>query len=375
MNRQDIILLIALAIGVKFIYAAFYNLIEQDTDQVTYVGYAKKSDAFWYESITFNGYPEAHTKREIGFSDGPDYHQSEWAFFPFYPLLNAASIKFFALTYNQSALLWSIVFSILTIVGIYWFGVLFYKDEDTALFNALVLFFFPFSFYFSMFYTEAIYFTLVIFSFISIYYKKYWALAILLIPLALIRPNGIVVMLPLYLYHLERTNILSHWSIDWKKARSTSNVIRSIAFISGPFVFILYCFYQYQKTGFFFAFSIAQNGWYRELTFPVLSFFRSGDIATQFNSVFTIVVIVYAFVIRKKLPLSLNTFIFLSLLLPLCSGSVTSMTRFVSVIFPLFLILSQTTFKFKYRYAILAAIFILHMISYYPWLINHPISF
>ena len=128
-------------------------------------------------------------------------------------------------------------------------------------------------------------------------------------------------------------------------------------------------------TGYFFAFSIAQAGWYRELTFPLLSFFRRGDLATQFNSIFTILVIIYAIWNRKKLPFSLNVLILVSLLLPLFSGSVTSMTRFVSVIFPLFLILSSYIQKSNFKYTILFLVLSLHFLSLYGWIIDHPISY
>jgi hypothetical protein len=59
-------------------------------------------------------------------------------------------------------------------------------------------------------------------------------------------------------------------------------------------------------TGYYFAFSIAQAGWYREFMFPLFAFFRRGDFATQFNSVYTILVIILSAMIWKKLPLSMN---------------------------------------------------------------------
>ena len=85
-----------------------------------------------------------------------------------------------------------------------------------------------------------------------------------------------------------------------------SNLIQSLFFITGPITFLIYGLYQYKMTGEFFAFSIAQAGWYREPTIPILAFFRRGDFATQFNSVYTIVFILYAIWSYKKLPFSLN---------------------------------------------------------------------
>ena len=197
----------------------------------------------------------------------------------------------------------------------------------------------------------------------------------MLIPLTLVRANGIITLIPLYLYYLEENNIIANFKIRWNILFGSKNLTQSIAFMSAPLVFFTYGYYQYYMTGYFFAFSIAQDGWYRELTFPLLSFFRKGDLPTQFNSIFTIIIIAYAIWSRKKLPLSLNIFILLNLLLPLCSGSVTSMTRFTSIMFPLFFILALSIQKTQKKYFIFLIILLLHFISYYGWLINHPISF
>lgn len=340
-----------------------------------YTEIAKKNDAYWYERISDTGYPVITSKRDLGYSEGENYKQSEWAFFPFYPALNKATIKIFNTSFNTSAFWWSMLFSLLAILGLYRYGLIYYKNDRKAFFNALLLFSFPFSFYFSMYYTEALYFTFMIYSFISISSKRYIILALLLIPLTLIRPNGIIIIIPLYLYFLERIGILQKYKLDWQRILSKEVIITTLAFITAPLTFLAYGIYQYQYTGFFFAFSIAQDGWYRELSFPILAFFRKGDVATQFNSFYTIFVILFAAWAWRKLPLSLNILVLLSLLLPLCSGSVTSMTRFISVIFPLFLVLSETLNNLKYRYIIIIIIIGLHFLSYYTWMTDHPISF
>jgi len=379
MNSKHIIILILFSLGLKLCYVFFPYATNLNNKELSaynqYIDSVKKNDSFWYELITEKGYSKITNKRDLGYSEGKDFKQSEWAFFPLYPMLNALTIKTLGVNYNTSALFWSIFFSILSLIGLYQFGIIFFKNSGQALFNTLVLFCFPFSFYFSMFYTEALFFTFLIYSFICIHHKNYFLLTLLLIPLTLLRPNGIILLLPLYLFFLERNGMVNKFNFNWKDILSFKNILKSTAFLSSPVVFFIYCWYQYKMTGYFLAFSIAQDGWYRELTFPLLSFFNRGDLATQFNSFFTIIVIIYAFLIRKKLPLSLNTFVFISILLPLCSGSVTSMTRFVSILFPLFLILSSFVYKLKGRYLILVVMLILHFFSYYGWTINNPISF
>ena len=373
MNKRHILVLILFSLGIKIFYLAISIAVHGYNKDVysEYISIAKKFDAHWYEKIATKGYSEIRTREDIGFSDGKNFKQSEWAFFPFYPLLNISTMKLFDIDFDMSALIWSLILSIISILGIYWFGLIYFQSHQIALFNSLLLSCFPFTFYFSFFYTEALFLSVVIFSFISIHYKQYFLLMILLVPLSLLRPNGIVILLPLYLYHLEQRGISLGFTIRWKEIFSLTNIKQSLFFISSPIAFLLYCLYQYKMTGFYFAFTIAQKGWHKEFVFPLLSFFRRGDLATHFNSIFTIVVIIYAIWTRKKLPLSLNLLVLLSILLPLTAGSVTSMARYVSVIFPLFLTLTWYMTGIKDKYIALAILILLHFISYYGWVINH----
>jgi len=376
MNRKHLIILISFSLVIKVLYLIFNYTITDNKSNLynQYISICKKNDSYWYEKISNKGYPELRKREEIGFSKAEKYKQSEWAFFPFYPALNKYTSNLLGISFNTSALIWSTLFSTLAIIGIYWFGVNYFEKNNIAFYNTILIFTFPFSFYYSVFYTEAIFLSFMIFSFISIHYRKYWLLGLLLIPLTLLRPNGIVILLPLYLYHLEQNGLLKKFTFNWKNLFDLSNIKQSLFFLTSPLAFLVYCFYQFEKTGFYFAFSIAQEGWYREFMFPILSFFRRGDFATQFNSVYTILIIIFAIWFRKKLKFSLNALIFISLLLPLCSGSVTSMPRFISVIFPLFMILSQIIFNSKYKNYFLFIFIILHFVTLYTLITNQPIS-
>lgn len=379
-NKKHFLILISVSITIKILYLLFSLLINSINSDATiynqYINIVKKADSHWYQSIAEKGYPEVKTKKDLGtFKNGKSIKQSKWAFFPFYPLLNKINFKVFKLNFDDSAFLLSLIFSIMSILGMYWFGLIFYNDQSLALYTALILFCSPFTFYFSMFYTEAIYLTFMIFSFIVIYYNQYLILSLLLIPLVLLRPNGIFILIPLYLYHLETQGILIKYKLKLKEIISSRNLFKSISFLSGVLTFLLFLFYQYKKTAFLFAFIIAQKGWNRELSFPLLSFFNSESEVMQINSMFTIIIIIYAIIIRKKLPLSLTVLIWISLMLPLFSGSVMSMTRFVSVIFPLFLIFSKSLYQYKYKLPLLIILLIFHFLSFYTWVIGHSISY
>ena len=125
----------------------------------------------------------------------------------------------------------------------------------------------------------------------------------------------------------------------------------------------------------FFAFSVAQQGWYRDFMFPLLALFREGNVANQFNSIYTIAFILIAIFSWKKLPLSLNILIWLGLLLPLTSGSVQSMPRFISIIFPFTLIIGSWFYPSKKRYLLLTGLGLLQLLTFYFWLTGLPISY
>ena len=102
-----------------------------------------------------------------------------------------------------------------------------------------------------MFYTEALFFTCMIFCFFSIYYKRHIALSLLIIPLVLLRPNGIILLIPMYLYFLERIGVLSKFKIDFALLFTKRIIYNSLAFLTGPITFSLFCVYQYSMTGYF----------------------------------------------------------------------------------------------------------------------------
>ena len=377
MRAKNIIRLLIASLILKATYLVFAYFILGNFPLLSTDNYAsiiKRNDAGWYERIATNWYPVITDKKDLGYNDGADFKQSEWAFFPFYPGLTRICIKWLNVEYDFIGIIWSVIFSSLAFTGFYLFCELYLKDARRAFYSSLVFLLFPFHYYFSMMYTEAIYFSVLIFSFLSIYTRKYLFIPFLIIPLVLVRPNGIIGLIPLYLYFLERKDIISKERIDLKMLLGKQTVLQSLLFLTGPAAFILYSIYQKQMTGYYFAFSIAQAGWYREFMLPFFAFFRRGDFTTQFNSFYTIAAILLSIFAWKRFPLSLNIFIWTSLLLPLCSGSVTSMPRFISVIFPLTILISDWLYPGKYKFPVLGLFFLLQIFVFYFWLMGNPFS-
>lgn len=379
--RRNILIIVIAALLIKLIYFGFaagvFQLTNNESFNPDYQGFIstlKKNDAFWYEKIAIKGYPVIEDKLDLGYSEGSDFKQSEWAFFPFYPFLIKTLTNIQGVDYNLSFLLISLIFSLLGFVLFYVFLVGYFKNPRESLFITLLFIIFPFHYYFSVFYTEAIFFCFLMGSFVSIQQRKYWLTSFLIIPLTLIRPNGIILLVPLYLFMLEQESLLKP-GFSLKKVFQKENALRSLFFLSGPIAFFLYGFYQFRMTGDFFAFSAAQQGWYREFMFPLMAFFREGNLANQFNSVYTILFILIAAFSWKKFPLSLNILIWLSLLLPLSSGSVQSMPRFISLIFPFSMLIGSWIYKWNYHNFALSILFLLQLFTYYFWLTDMPISF
>jgi hypothetical protein len=94
---KNILILLSFCLLLKASYLLLSVFLENGKDNKTlfneYVSIVKKNDSFWYEKITKEGYSKINQKSDLGFSQGKNFKQSEWAFFPFYPFFNTGLIK------------------------------------------------------------------------------------------------------------------------------------------------------------------------------------------------------------------------------------------------------------------------------------------
>jgi len=381
MKRSLLVIIIAV-FALKLIYFLFALSVSEfgheyqiEGNKDDFFSLFKRNDSYWYQKAAEQGYPEITNPLDLGYSSGKYFKQSVWAHFPFYPLSVRYTEKILNLDFNYSAFILSILFAFTAFTGFYLLCTNVFKiNEKDSLLYTLFFISFPFHYYYSMYYTEAMFFTFLAFSFISISCKKYWLTSVLILPLTLLRPNGIICLIPLIIYFIEEEggfrqiyNYLK--SYDLKKIRGL------LFFLSAPLALGIYCIYQKHMTGYYFAFIKAQSGWYKEFMFPLLALFRRSDISTQFNSVYTIVFMLICIIAWKKLPLSMNVLIWINILLPMTSGSVACMPRYLSVVFPVTVLFGSYFNKYKWRYLFLITLFCLQLVTFYPWLISHPFSF
>ena len=328
-----------------------------------------RNDWGWYRQIARAGYPIVHGITELGCCGCAQFKQSEWAFFPLYPALVAGTMQLLHLEPEVAAFALSLLFA----WGALWVMYsccleIFQTDEKQAVLITLFFALLPFNYYLHVYYTEALFFTLLGASFLAVKRKQFWLLSLLTAMLVVTRPNGLVTLLPIAMYLFFQAQAQSQGNLK-------VFIKRSLWLAAGPLAFGLYCLYQHAMTGQYFAFSVAQIGWCRSFKMPYYSFFRDGSLPCQFNSIYTLVVLAYWIFNFKKVSAPFNALIAVSLLLPLCTGSVQSMSRFIPLIFPLVFMVASKLKHGIATYLLLACLFALQLWSFYYWIIADPLSY
>lgn len=328
-----------------------------------------RHDAGWYLRIATEGYPRITDPAQFGHADRTGVLQSPWAFFPLYPLLVQSSARLLRIDMVPAMYLLGWLLGVAALLVVHRLLVHLH-GERAALWSSAAWLAFPTAVHLHVYYTEALFLLALAGAFLSVARgRKVWA-AVACVALVLVRPNGLLCLLPIALFAMERTGL------GWKHllARPRGSVPRLLFLLPALLAFAGYGLYQWSMTGTSLAFSAAQAGWGRQLMWPFLAFFRSGDMATQVESVYTLLLIAATVPLWKRLPLSLNVLLWLNILVPLCSGSVDSMMRFTVVLFPYFLLLGERLHRFRLRWAVVVLGFTLQLGYWWLWLEGHPLT-
>lgn len=256
----------------------------------------------------------------------------QYAFFPLYPIL----IKYLTLitqNYLASGILISIICSFL---GLHVLYKLLSADFEKKIAEKAILFllFFPTSFYFLTVYSEGLFFLLVVSSFYFLRQQKlFWAIIFASLASAT-RLTGLAVVLALLVDIQLRAGFnRKNWFV-----------------LFSPLGLILYCVFLYNRVGDPFYFIFAENHWLRYLSLPVVPFWETirslstpGFITTNFmpflDLVFAILGVGFAARAFRFLPPFYSVYGILAVGIPLFSPSLSSMPRFLLVVFPIFLLL------------------------------------
>ncbi|MCB0794531.1 MAG: hypothetical protein KDB88_07315 [Flavobacteriales bacterium] len=321
-------------------------------------------DTYWYERIALEGYPHVGPGEDLGHWVGEDIHQTAWAFFPLYPLLLRSML---ALTNWSSAEAMIVLSFLLALAWIPLAYALFHheRNERIAKWAVLAMLLQPFGIYFHLGMSEPLFLVGLLGSFLAVARGSALGLALMGTILVLSRPNGLFLLPGLVLYSLEQEGqgsvreILSH---------PVHALHKALPLVVPILAFMCYCAYQWSTTGDPLAYLSAQAGWGRRFTHPFSGFFNAGDPATQFDSWYTIILLLLVGLLAKRISLSFCWVMLIVVVMPLFSGSVASMPRFTTVLFPLFLITGEWLSRIRAPVLVLLISFIAQLFWFWAWL-------
>ncbi|MEZ4596987.1 MAG: mannosyltransferase family protein [Chloroflexota bacterium] len=287
-------------------------------------------DAWHYSRIAVSGYPP----------DDP----SRAAFFPLFPVLMRALGELAGRTDRVGMFAAGVVVANLCLLPATMALIALVRldlDEDDARRAAWYLLAFPTSLFLSAGYSESLFLLLTIGSLLACRRGGWLTAGVLGGLAALSRPVGIVMVVPL------GVEALLEWRAD--RHRPWRSMWRPFVGAALPGLFLLgWMAFLGSQLGDPLAFLHAQDGWHRELGPPwdaVVNFLDGKmSLATGFHSLtdlaFTIVGVVGVVLAWRWLRPSYAAYFTAMLLVPLMTGSLVSMPRFVLVMFPVYLVLA-----------------------------------
>ena len=323
-------------------------------------------DSGFYVDIAQHGYWGANTL----------HGQSNWAFFPLYPIL--IRIVAFPFAWHSNAYLFAglLVTNVAAIIAIFYFYRLTERELNKQLASRAVMYlaFFPMSFFLSTVYPEALFLAL---SLACVYYarERIWWLAGLLGGLAsLTRPQGLLLLAvvgwefwqvmaeqhaPLQGQSKTFLNFSQEWLRVrflglWMALRTRVFWLGVIALLQIPLGLALFSIYGKWQVGTFRPFEVVEKyGWGRNFIDPVSSLF---NILTQprpanpydwtFYGLNVVVILAFLLVlipIFRKLPSIYGIFALVFVIMPLCTTSTQSSARFYMEVFPVYMLLALWT--------------------------------
>jgi hypothetical protein len=327
-----------------------------------FINLPMKWDAGWYLGIALEGY---------------DYNpridrQQNIAFFPAYPmsvrigaaLLGSRSMAASEVTgINRTEYAYAqhhrivLTAMVISLTAFLWALTYLYRfarelmDERAALGAVLACCMYPFSLFFSAFYTESLFLLTMVGAFYHMRRREWLPAAAWGLLLGLTRPNGCLVSIPLALLVLQQAWAAAKAS---GKAIDQKEVIAGIAASAMPGIgMLIFSAYLFSLSGKPFVWLEAHGAWGRVYEgLDTLFLTHLSIVATQglyaysqglptdmINGLATVGALIAVWPITRRLGVVYGVFMLLMLLPPLARGGFMSMGRVTSTLFPLFLYL------------------------------------
>ena len=317
-------------------------------------------DSAWYAEIVRDGYSyNPHTNSNI-------------AFFPLYPIL----VKLIASITSLEPLIIGLILSnlclLLALFFVYKISSI-YLNKRSADRVLVLMLLFPTSFFYSSFYTESLYLLVISASFYFFLNKKYLLSGIWGCLASLVRVPG-VLLLPSFALELS-------WQYFVNKENPKKEMLWLLLIPCGLLAYILFLYFKFQEP---LAFLETQKFWNRgDKVFPLITLiltWRNINFLLPKDPINAIYFLNFFFSVsflclllialfENLLSPSLLWFSFISILLPLTTGTVESMMRYLLPLFPIFIILGYLSKK-KYFYELLIVSFIYLLSVLFLWFAN-----
>lgn len=295
-------------------------------------------DSGWYFDIASRGY--------YFNADG----QSSVAFFPLYPMLMRTAAWPFG---GGEKAIWTggIIVSCaafaLSLLALHRLTQHLCGDREAARRAVLYLALFPFSFFFTRVYAEAVFLLTSVLAVSRAYEGRWWHAGLWGALATLTRPNGILIGLPLGLLALGR------------RPAPRGLARRFATLLPVPVALAGYCAYVYTLSGDPLAWLSAQAHWGYSLGHPPWEqllkmlarivkygfhdyFFVSKMAAFDlFHGATALIFLALVPLICKRLGIALGAYVLVSLLVPLSSNSLVGIGRYAAVLFPAFMLVGS----------------------------------
>ncbi|MFA6392413.1 MAG: mannosyltransferase family protein [Patescibacteria group bacterium] len=277
-------------------------------------------DSFWLISVVDKGYQ--YTEGKL----------SNIVFFPAYPAL----IKLLSLIFGEYILSGWVVSAVFLFLAMLMFYKLVHEfhPKINPYYPIIFLLLFPTAFFLNAVYTESTFLFFSIATFFYLLKRKFWLAGLFGMFAALTRINGILLIIP-FIWELYQ-----HLRVS-KKTKFT--FLSSLLVPLGTAIFF---FYHYIRFGDFLLFFKIQKMWGRGFS-PDLAIFRFDNPQMIVNFALDVSFIIFGiiasiFVIRR-IRTSYGLYTLAAIAVPLISGTIMGIGRFILVLFPLFIL--PATFK------------------------------
>ncbi|HUI88044.1 MAG TPA: hypothetical protein VLX61_04905 [Anaerolineales bacterium] len=314
-------------------------------------------DSKWYLSIIKTGYQASADLKTL---------YSNLAFFPLYPYL-VKSVGWLGIQlpdgfYILVGLLLSNLLFLASAALLYRLTVVALGfDEDIAHRALTLLIVFPVSFFFSAFYPESLFLFLTLLGFTFALEEKWVWVGISAALLIVTKPTGVVPVFALAWLYMEQR--------QWKPQDIRPSILW---FLLAPITLLLHFYDLYLVSGHPFAFLDAMTAWggiqpsaylnpFQNLQGPVVDIYK-------IDLVLTIVFLIASVYLIWKWPIkAYGIFALLMILLALSTGLLVSISRYLLVSFPIFILLAEKIRRGRWYDFVTAAFFALQVIYFAGW--------